>query len=393
MAEWYGGVSDYGYSWGSGTTQAYLSASVEIISETVARISVHGSTACISGGINSYGVHTQCGAGDSSADGSGVYGGNNVWVGQVDGSWDFDRKQSDYDVRVFCSYNGAEVNGYGAAGNSGTVDGTLTIPARPYTAAGMPSASASKTTVANNEEIALTWVKSTTQGNANFDHFEVTDGLGGVVYSGTSTSVKSTPGAILEKYGKDNYYNQISVTDKQKGWVYYAVWEVHEWYGSYPSSPICWVGVEVKTSVVIDPKKYIPLGALLEIKKYIDGKMSGYFPGGLYLSVDATSPASLYGGTWERIKDVFLLAAGDTYKVGDKGGSAAHTLTVDEMPNISLQYKDYFSADQGTEHKLVSYDSEDPSSESSAHTKSIGGGNSFSVMPPYLTVYVWKRLS
>ena len=43
------------------------------------------------------------------------------------------------------------------------------------------------------------------------------------------------------------------------------------------------------------------------------------------------SPAELYGGTWERIKDVFLMAAGDTYDVGSTGGEAEHTLTVDEV--------------------------------------------------------------
>ena len=142
---------------------------------------------------------------------------------------------------------------------------------------------------------------------------------------------------------------------------------------------------------------------IAKIKAYINDKISSvsgegnplnsYPVGTIYISADSTSPASLFGGTWEIIKDRFLLATGDMYAAGSTGGSAAHTLTVDEMPNISLQYKDYFSADQGTEHKLVSYDSEDPSSESSAHTKSIGGGNSFSVMPPYLTVYIWKRIS
>lgn len=133
--------------------------------------------------------------------------------------------------------------------------------------------------------------------------------------------------------------------------------------------------------------------AISNLVKGTGNPIDSYPPGTIYISENSTSPASLFGGTWQQIKDVFLLAAGDTYAAGSTGGNAAHTLTVDEMPNISLQYKDYFSADQGTEHKLVSYDSEDPASESSAHTKSIGGGNSFSVMPPYLTVYVWKRLS
>lgn len=46
-----------------------------------------------------------------------------------------------------------------------------------------------------------------------------------------------------------------------------------------------------------------------------------------------TDPNSIYAGTtWEPKKDVFILAAGDTYKAGSTGGEAQHQLTVDEMP-------------------------------------------------------------
>lgn len=44
-------------------------------------------------------------------------------------------------------------------------------------------------------------------------------------------------------------------------------------------------------------------------------------------------PNSIYAGTkWEQKKDVFILAAGDTYAAGATGGEAQHNLTVDEMP-------------------------------------------------------------
>ena len=56
--------------------------------------------------------------------------------------------------------------------------------------------------------------------------------------------------------------------------------------------------------------------------------------GSIYLSVNSTSPAELFGGTWERIKDRFLLSAGDSYSAGTTGGSAdsvnvshSHTFT------------------------------------------------------------------
>ena len=57
-----------------------------------------------------------------------------------------------------------------------------------------------------------------------------------------------------------------------------------------------------------------------------------YPVGCIYQSAKATSPAELFGGTWEQIKDRFILAAGDTYAAGSTGGEATHTLTVNEMP-------------------------------------------------------------
>lgn len=50
--------------------------------------------------------------------------------------------------------------------------------------------------------------------------------------------------------------------------------------------------------------------------------------GSLYFSEQATSPETLFGGTWIRITDTFILAAGSKYAAGTSGGSAslqAHT--------------------------------------------------------------------
>ena len=41
-----------------------------------------------------------------------------------------------------------------------------------------------------------------------------------------------------------------------------------------------------------------------------------YPVGSIYMSVNATDPARLFGGTWERIKEKFLLGAGDTHTAG-----------------------------------------------------------------------------
>ena len=58
-----------------------------------------------------------------------------------------------------------------------------------------------------------------------------------------------------------------------------------------------------------------------------------YPVGSIYMSVNSTSPATLFGGTWTQIQDTFLLAAGSTYAAGATGGEATHTLTENEMPS------------------------------------------------------------
>ncbi len=58
-----------------------------------------------------------------------------------------------------------------------------------------------------------------------------------------------------------------------------------------------------------------------------------YFPvGSIYMNITNINPSTYFGGTWERLKDKFLLAVGDTYKENTTGGSASVTLTTDQIP-------------------------------------------------------------
>jgi len=128
---------------------------------------------------------------------------------------------------------------------------------------------------------------------------------------------------------------------------------------------------------------------------------SVYPAGAIYMSMSSTSPASLFGGTWEQLKDRFLLAAGDSYVAGSTGGEAKHTLTVSELPkNIgqlnALSWasnngdtKGAFSVKQNHTDKTAP----DGSKIGDATYSLSGGGASHNNMPPYLTVYMWKRIA
>lgn len=121
--------------------------------------------------------------------------------------------------------------------------------------------------------------------------------------------------------------------------------------------------------------------------------------GSVYISTSNISPASLFGGTWERLKDRFLLGAGDTYAAGATGGSATHTIEDVNMPSGAVwvaQNKTAGKYVSGTTYKSYAA----TANEYILTTR--GKANEFAStpltsnapinhMPPYLAVYMWKR--
>lgn len=138
--------------------------------------------------------------------------------------------------------------------------------------------------------------------------------------------------------------------------------------------------------------------------------MNSIYPvGSIYMSINSTNPSTLFGGTWEQIKDKFLLSCGDTYEPGTVGGEATHTLTVDEMPihthiqeahshtqnyntwyNDSSNYDVRLAGSSGGYHGMAgtySYATQ----ATTAINQNTGGSQSHNNMPPYLAIYMWKR--
>ncbi len=153
-----------------------------------------------------------------------------------------------------------------------------------------------------------------------------------------------------------------------------------------------------------------------------------YPVGSIYMSVNSTSPQTLFGGTWQQIEDTFLLSAGNTYTAGNTGGAASHTLTTSELPahthgsetltgSITIRAtdsvtsansnllqgpsgilsRDTNSGVQGyrlsnTNYRTAVTDQYNEINVDATHEHdSVGNGDSFSTLPPYLVVYMWKR--
>lgn len=141
--------------------------------------------------------------------------------------------------------------------------------------------------------------------------------------------------------------------------------------------------------------------------------------GSVYMSVMNNSPALLFGGSWEKIKDTFIVSVGDVYALGNIGGStthshttAGHTLTIAEMPSHTHVQDSHrhtltgnWSSGSGSKQaytygpnrKLLNERATDYQAPANQNTggggsHSHGDTGSASSMPPYLVVYMWKRI-
>lgn len=120
---------------------------------------------------------------------------------------------------------------------------------------------------------------------------------------------------------------------------------------------------------------------------------AAYPVGSYYWSSDNTSPALLFGGTWEQVKDKFVLAAGDTYTADATGGEATHTLTVDEMP--SHIHGSYYRARYTATGSTWGID---PGTRGDWNdgvnvVQPTGGDQAHNNMPPYIVAYCWHRVA
>lgn len=120
---------------------------------------------------------------------------------------------------------------------------------------------------------------------------------------------------------------------------------------------------------------------------------AGAYPvGAIYLSVNDTDPATLFGGTWERIGGRFLLGADDTYPAGSTGGEAEHTLTIDEMPRHNHEIDNLNASGNATPFMTVQ--AQDKKGDGgNVQTMYTGGSKPHNNMPPYLAVNMWRRVS
>ena len=139
--------------------------------------------------------------------------------------------------------------------------------------------------------------------------------------------------------------------------------------------------------------------------------------GNIYQSTNATSPAELFGGTWEEMPAGRVLLAqgqsdwGTNYTAGSTGGEATHQLTVGELPSHghtgstnttgahthSYTWRSYQGWNGSKSASSVWQDTATNNTSSAGnHSHSItisntGSNQAHNNIQPYIAVYFWKR--
>lgn len=125
---------------------------------------------------------------------------------------------------------------------------------------------------------------------------------------------------------------------------------------------------------------------------------SGLYPvGSVIIRYDHISPASLYGGVWERIEGRFLYATGASGTIGATGGSGTHTLTVDEMPAhrhgwYGVNSGTTVTTQMGTYPFDIEQDKKSNWNGTSSMIANTGGGKAHNNNPAFVNVSVWRRV-
>ena len=136
-----------------------------------------------------------------------------------------------------------------------------------------------------------------------------------------------------------------------------------------------------------------------------------YPVGSIYISTSSTNPSTIYGGTWERYgqgKTLVGLNESETEfsTVNKIGGEKTHTLTVNEMPSHNHDFR------YSTDNAVTFYNAGVGKDGTYTGDNYLGFSNSVSLfasyvvvlsntgssqphnnLQPYITVYMWKRVS
>ena len=230
-----------------------------------------------------------------------------------------------------------------------------------------------------------------------------------VVIKGTEVTSGSTPTAPAVTSG--NIYNGATVDDM----------------------PLYHVLIE-GTQITDVTKVFTEIHSLATVADLI------YPVGSIYMNVTNLNPATVFGGTWEEIQGRFLLGRSAAHQVGQQAGAETVTLTVAQMPahthtgpshthstpnhthtatcgsagahthtverkKVAATGTAKYAAQAGDTHNtssagahthtitIASGGGGTTGAAGAGNTGSAGSGQAVNIMPPFLSVFMWKRIA
>lgn len=125
-----------------------------------------------------------------------------------------------------------------------------------------------------------------------------------------------------------------------------------------------------------------------------------YPVGSIYMSVSSTNPSELFGGEWQAwAQGRFPIGVNPNDETGHwdgaemTGGQQEVTLGVENIPSHTHQICAHtdlgFTPNGGDKYPMIADSNFLNGSLLMSHT---GGGQPFDITPPFISVYMWKRV-
>ncbi|MGN1342871.1 MAG: phage baseplate protein [Bacilli bacterium] len=154
-------------------------------------------------------------------------------------------------------------------------------------------------------------------------------------------------------------------------------------------------------SIKLKNDKYLDSSSITHNQKKLCDIL--YPIGSIYMSAQSTSPETLFGGKWERLKGGFLYGAVNSYGTGNGTGTSTntHKLTIDETPAHEHTLRYNSSSGNGVTISragsgydvlnLTEWEWTVGDVRSNLYTNSVGGNEGHSHNIPYIAVFIWRR--
>lgn len=139
---------------------------------------------------------------------------------------------------------------------------------------------------------------------------------------------------------------------------------------------------------------------ILQINKQYKQTVENMYPiGSIYMSVNSVNPKELFGGEWVAWGSGRVPVGIDTtqteFATAEKtGGEKTHKLTIEETPKHRHSIDDpYYRFSEGTYGLPGQVYKGERVQDNTSYTDNVGGDKPHNNLQPYITCYMWKRIS